>query len=107
MRHYQGMNFEHFDDSNVIYHRFSHGAVSYTLNGENVNIILEYRIFSLPKMLCFFRTYLRCVILLTAAADTTTSVGPIALVCCSVVNPNTQPIEIHHEKKDKIIVVVS
>ena len=27
--------------SNVIYHKFSHGAVSYTLNGENVNVVLE------------------------------------------------------------------
>ena len=25
----------------VIYHKFSHGAVSYTLNGENVNVMLE------------------------------------------------------------------
>ena len=23
----------------VIYHKFSHGAVSYTLNGENVNVV--------------------------------------------------------------------
>ena len=28
--------------SNVIYHKFSHGAISYTLNGENVNVMLEY-----------------------------------------------------------------
>ena len=27
--------------SNVIYHKFSHGAVSYTLNEENVNVMLE------------------------------------------------------------------
>ena len=33
---------EHFDVSNVIYHKFSHGAVFYTLNGENVNIMLEF-----------------------------------------------------------------
>ena len=33
---------EHFDVSTVIYHKFSHGAVSYTLNGENVNVMLEY-----------------------------------------------------------------
>ena len=27
--------------SNVIYHKFSHGAAFYTLNGENVNVMLE------------------------------------------------------------------
>ena len=27
--------------SNVIYHKFSHGAVFYTLNGKNVNVMLE------------------------------------------------------------------
>ena len=32
---------KHFDVSNVIYHKFSHGAVFYTLNGENVNVMLE------------------------------------------------------------------
>ena len=30
--------------SNVIYHKFSHGAAFYTLNGKNVNVMLEYRI---------------------------------------------------------------
>ena len=35
---------KHFDVSNVIYHKFSHGAVSYTLNGENVKVILESRL---------------------------------------------------------------
>ena len=34
--------------SNVIYHKFSHGAVSYTLKGGNVKVMLEYRI--LPVM---------------------------------------------------------
>ena len=28
--------------SNVIYHTFSHGAAFYTLNGKNVNVMLEY-----------------------------------------------------------------
>ena len=42
MRRHQGAKVEHFNVSNVIYHKFSHGAVSYTLNGENVNVILEY-----------------------------------------------------------------
>ena len=36
MRHHK-----HFDISNVIYHKFSHGAISYTLNGDNVNLMLE------------------------------------------------------------------
>ena len=33
---------KHFDISNVIYHKLSHGAVSYTLNGENINVMLEF-----------------------------------------------------------------
>ena len=37
----QGAKVEHYDVSNVIYRKFSHGAVSYTLNGENVNVMLE------------------------------------------------------------------
>ena len=31
--------------SNVIYHKFSHGAVSYTLNRENVYVMLEFTVF--------------------------------------------------------------
>ena len=41
MRRHQGAKVKHFDVSNVIYHKFSHGAISYTLNGENVNVMLE------------------------------------------------------------------
>ena len=44
MRRHQDAKIKHFDASNVIYHKFSHGAVSYTLNGENVNVMLEYAI---------------------------------------------------------------
>ena len=44
MRRHQGVKVEHFDVSNVIYHKFSHGAVFYTLNGENVNVMLEFLI---------------------------------------------------------------
>ena len=40
-RPHQDAKVKHFDVSNVIYHKFSHGAVSYTLNGENVNVMLE------------------------------------------------------------------
>ena len=43
---HQGANFEHFDVSNVIYHKFSHGAVSYTLHEKNV--MLESIIFLVP-----------------------------------------------------------
>ena len=38
------MRRHHFDVSNVIYHKFSHGAVSCTVNGENVNVMLEFRL---------------------------------------------------------------
>ena len=41
MRRYQHAKVKHFDISNVVYHKFSHGAVSYTLSGENVNVLLE------------------------------------------------------------------
>ena len=44
MQRHQGTKVEHFDVSNVIYHKFSHSAVSYTLNGENVNVMLEYQL---------------------------------------------------------------
>ena len=40
MGHHQGAKVKHF--SNVIYHKFSHGAVSYTLNGENGKALLEF-----------------------------------------------------------------
>ena len=36
MRRHHGAKVTHFDVSNVIYHKFSHGAVSYTLYGANV-----------------------------------------------------------------------
>ena len=45
MRCHQGAKVERFDVSNVIYHKFSHGAITYTLNGENVNVILEFFLF--------------------------------------------------------------
>ena len=41
MRRHQGAKVKHFDVSNAIYYKFSHGAVSYTLNGKNVNVMLE------------------------------------------------------------------
>ena len=42
MQRHQSAKVKHFDVSNVIYHKFSHGAVSYTLHGENVNVMLEW-----------------------------------------------------------------
>ena len=41
MRRHQDAKVKHFDLSNAIYHKFSHGAVSYMLNGENINVMLE------------------------------------------------------------------
>ena len=49
MRRHQGANVKHFDVGKVIYHKFSHGPVSYRLNGENVNVLLELEIILLPK----------------------------------------------------------
>ena len=49
MRRHQGAKVKHFDFSDVIYHKFSHGAVFYTLNGKNVNVMLEFVIVS-----CYF-----------------------------------------------------
>ena len=47
MRRHQGAKVEHFDVSNVIYHKVSHGAAFYTLNGKNINVMLELWLFSL------------------------------------------------------------
>ena len=43
VRRHQDGKVKHFDVSKVIYHKFSRGTVFYTLNGENVNIILELK----------------------------------------------------------------
>ena len=45
MGHHQGGEVKHFDFGNVINHKFSHGAISYTLDGENVNVMLEFPFF--------------------------------------------------------------
>ena len=42
MRRHQDAKVKHFDVSNMIYHKLSHGAVSYTLNRDNVNVMLEF-----------------------------------------------------------------
>ena len=44
MGRHQGGKVKHFNVSNMIYLKFSHGAVSYMLNGENVNVMLEFEI---------------------------------------------------------------
>ena len=49
MRRHQGAKVKHFDVSIVIYHKFSYGAVSYTLNGENVNVMSGFTV----KPKCF------------------------------------------------------
>ena len=36
--------------SNVIYHKFSHGAAFYTLNGKNVNVMLEFSLILLGSV---------------------------------------------------------
>ena len=51
MLRHQGAKVEHFDVSNVMYHRFSHDGVSYTLNGENVKVMLVSSLFE-----CFSET---------------------------------------------------
>ena len=41
MRRHQDTKVKHVDVSDVISHKFSHGAISYTLDGENINVMLE------------------------------------------------------------------
>ena len=41
MRRHQGVKCEYFDISSMIYHKFSHGAASSLLNGENINFMFE------------------------------------------------------------------
>ena len=44
--------------SNVIYHKFSHGAAFCTLNGKNVNVMLEFTILNLT---CLSDTFYTCL----------------------------------------------
>ena len=48
MRRHQGAKVKHFDVSNVFY-KFSYGAVSFTLKGENVTDMLGFTV----KLKCF------------------------------------------------------
>ena len=52
MRRHQDAKVKNFDVSNVIYHKFAHGAVSYMLNRENVNVILEYLLEYILYQMC-------------------------------------------------------
>ena len=52
MQSHQDAKVEHSDVSNVIHHKFSHRAVSYMLNGENVNLMLEYSMTMHLKVKC-------------------------------------------------------
>ena len=45
MQCHQGAKVKHFEVSNMIYHKFSHGAVSNKLKGENINVMLEFFLF--------------------------------------------------------------
>ena len=41
--------------SNVIYHKFSHDATFYTLNGKNFNVMLESSLYMLElRTICIF-----------------------------------------------------
>ena len=42
MQHHQGAKCEHFNVSDMIYHKSPHGASFHMLNGENVNIMWEH-----------------------------------------------------------------
>ena len=46
MRRHQDAKVKHFDVSNVIYHKFSHGAA--------VNVMLEYKIIHIARTVCVF-----------------------------------------------------
>ena len=51
-------------DSNVIYHKFSHGAAFYTLNGKNVNVMLEYSnnvLFDMAKQIARQHPNIQCL----------------------------------------------
>ena len=42
--------------SNVIYHKFSHGAAFYTVNGKNVNVMLEFKVSVIEIFDCILLT---------------------------------------------------
>ena len=48
--------------SNVIYHKFSHGAAFYTLNGKNVNVMLEYNFLHFYLVILLTYTFARATL---------------------------------------------
>ena len=52
MQHHQSPKCKHFNVSDVIYHKFSHGAAFYILDGENINVMLEFIIFLAQNFWC-------------------------------------------------------
>ena len=44
MRRHQGAKFDHVDIGNVMHHKFSHDTASFTLYGENVDVLLEFEL---------------------------------------------------------------
>ena len=53
LRRHQDAKCKHFDVIDVIYHKLSHDATSYTLSGENVNVMLKFLITSGPALTFF------------------------------------------------------
>ena len=79
MRRRQGAKIEYFDVSNMIYHKFSHGAVSYTLNEENVNVMLEFWILLFLSKMPLINQSLKQITLIFLLAD-----GSILIIKLSI-----------------------
>ena len=68
MPRHQGAKVEHFDVSNMIYHKFSHGSISYRLNWEDVKVVLEFAYSSMLFQIygmeeyCFINSTMSCII---------------------------------------------
>ena len=56
-RRHQGAKVDPFDFSNVIYRKFSHGGISYTLNGKNIKVVLERIIILIMLVCCIALTF--------------------------------------------------
>ena len=84
MRRHQVAKVKHFDVSNVIYHKFSHGAVSNTLNGENVNGMLELRIMYMYNCSLIFESFF-CVLSVFVFAEGQLSEWPFLAKCISFI----------------------
>ena len=51
----QGANIDYFDVSNVVYHKFSHGAAFYRLNGVTLDCILAIHVSNLLTHVIIFK----------------------------------------------------